>query len=65
MSGGPHRIPADWLRPQPLVAHRVQKNPTVPTVTQGARRYASKEATARDGLTDGEASRRPGNMPLG
>jgi hypothetical protein len=62
-SGGLHRISVGWLRPQPHVVHRVQKNPTVPTVTQGARRKVSKEMTSRDGLADGETSRRLGNRP--
>jgi hypothetical protein len=65
MNGGPHWIPVDRLRPQSHVVHRVQRNPTVPTVTHGVRRYASTETATRDGLAAGEVPRCLGNMPHG
>jgi hypothetical protein len=65
MSGGPHRILVGRLRPRPHVVHRVQKNPTVPNVTQGVRRFATKDTAARDDLAVGEVLRCLGNMPLG
>jgi hypothetical protein len=41
-SGGPHRIPADGLRPHPHVVLCVQIDPVVSPVTQGARRKVKK-----------------------